>query len=164
MNANQPSHPLRIILMLVIVGFVLLRANQPQLMISTVCGIPATILLGIFLLWQSVQDLRKRRYVYEHGVDTMARIKKIKRRGRLQYAIVEFALPDNTKRMVEIQQNIGLDFGIILPATTQEIDIAIRYDLTNSTEAYIYSSVSIWLGPILTIVLAFGAFASCFLL
>lgn len=74
--------------------------------------------------------------------------------------MVEFALPDKTKRSVEIQQNIGLDFGIVLPAATREIDIPIRYDLSNTTEAYIYSSISIWWGPIVVILLALCVFTS----
>jgi hypothetical protein len=161
---DKPLQPLRIIFMLVLIGFGLLRVNRPELLISTVCGIPATIVLGNVLLWQAIRDLRRRWYVYQHGLQTTARVKKIKARGRIQYAVVEFELPDNSKRLVEIKQNIGLDLGIVLPAFTGETDIVIRYDPTNTTEAYIYSSASIWLGPIMGIVLAFGAFASCFLL
>lgn len=163
-EANESSHLLRIILALVAIGLMLLRVNQPDLLISMLCGIPATIFLGSVLLWHAIRDLRRRWHVYQHGIQTSARVKKIRTRGRMQHAIVEFELPDNTKRTVEIQQNIAFDFGIFLPAITKEITIVIRYDVTNTTEAYIYSSLSIWLGPIVGILLAFCTFASCFLL
>jgi hypothetical protein len=75
-------------------------------------------------------------------------LKKIKYSGRLKHAIVEFLLPDNTKQTVEIQQNITFDYWITFSAITKQIDIKIRYDLASPSEAYIYTSTSIWLGPI----------------
>lgn len=161
---HKSFQPLRIILVLTLVGLVLLRINQPDSLIATLCGIPATLVMGIIVLWQAARDLRKRWHVYQHGIQTVARIKKIKTHGRSQHAVVEFLLPDNTQRTVEIRQDIKFDFGIFFPTIHQETDVTIRYDLTNTSEAYIFSSASIWLGPIIGLVAAIGLIASCFLL
>ncbi|MEZ4614642.1 MAG: hypothetical protein R2867_03890 [Caldilineaceae bacterium] len=153
-----------VIFLLTAALFVFLRVRQPNWILSTACGIPSTTLVSAYLLWQSFRDWRRRSHVYQNGVDAMADLISVERGRRISYAIVTFRLPDNSERRVKINQNIHFDIPIVWANLAKPQQLLIRYNPTAPAEAFICSSHSFWLGPLLGMISSIFLFATIFIL
>jgi hypothetical protein len=140
----------------------LIRTRWPESTIGLFCGRPATFLLGLYLLVSAFRDYRKRKYVQQNGVEVTGEVKEIKRVGRSLYPVVEFCLPDNSRRIIAIQQRVNLDWRIILPSTSDQQKVTLRYILTNPTDAFIYTSITVWLDPLLGAIAGVSLFLTLF--
>lgn len=161
-SSSRTTNHLTTVLLLTAVGLLLIRVNWPESTVGLFCGRPATLFLGGYMVIAALRDWRKRLYVKRYGIEVVGEVIEIKSAGRQRYPVVEFHLPDNSMRTVVIQQNVSLDWRILLPPLSTRQKVTLRYDLTHSTDAFIYSSFTVWLGPLLGVTAGLGLLLSIF--
>lgn len=100
----------------------------------------------------------------QNGIEVIGEVQEIKRVGRWLYPVVEFSLPDNSRRRIVIQQRVNFDWRIVLPPASDKQKVTVRYILTNPTEAFIYTSFTVWLDPLLGAIAGVGLLLTLLLL
>lgn len=112
-------------------------------------GRAALLVLGGWMLIDSLWALRSRKLIKDQGISVVGQLQQVNIAGRWRKPVVEFALRDGQRITVEIPQNANFDRQLAARIHATERAIEVKYNPRNPQEAFIFSSFTVWLGPLI---------------